>query len=173
MNGVEQNPYTVSKVVASGTRHLSGVADRFSLRAFQSLFLAVLFCLSFLFVGGSVRMGIADAADYTVFFVTEYPFLTAAIVLWNGLLRGILLPRPQLRTVWLPLVAGVVSFLSFNSVYFRIDAINQMIFPQGWALGTVELVSMGIVPSFIGILVEGAWHGMQLLVKRNMRESAG
>ncbi|MEZ6115693.1 MAG: hypothetical protein R3C28_33640 [Pirellulaceae bacterium] len=171
MNGVEQNPYAASRVVATDTRRLSGVARRVSFRTLQSLFLAVLFCLSFLFLGCSAKSGITSGWDYTIFFVTEYPFLTAAIVLWNALLRGILLPRLQLTTVWLPLVAGVASFLSFNPVHFRVDSISQMIIRQGWDSGTVEFVSMGIVPSFVGIIVEGVGHGMHLLVKRNTKKS--
>lgn len=181
MNGVDQDPYAASNVVATDTRHLPGFARRVSFRASQSLFLAILFCLSFLFLGCSARFGvyhgwdytnITEGWDYTIFFVTEYPFLTAVIVLWNGLLRGIFLPRPQLRTIWLPLVAGVASFLTFNWVHFRVDAISEMVFSYGWGDGILELIIMGIVPSFVGILVEGVGHGMHLVYKRRTRINA-
>ena len=167
MNGVEQNPYAASKAAATATQNQTGIARRVLLRGSQSLFLAVLFCLSFLFLGCSVKHGITSGWDYTQFFITEYPFLTAIIVFWNGLLRGILLPRYQLRTAWMPLVAGVASFLSFNWVHFRIEAIRQSLFPYNWGDGILELVIMGIAPSFVGILVEAAGHGVHLLLKRN------
>ena len=167
MNGFEQNPYAASKVVATDTRYSSGVARRVSLRALQSLFLAFLFCLSFLFLGDSVQNGITDAWDYTIWFVTEYPILTATIVLWNWILRVIFLPRPQLRTVWLPLFAGVASFLTYNSVHSRVGAIRQMIIPQSWGSEIWELLLEGIEPSFVGILVEGVGHGILLILKRN------
>lgn len=180
MNGVEQNPYAASNVAATDARHLAGFARRVWLRALQSLFPAILFCLSFLFLGGSVNYGvyrgwdytsITEGWNYTLFFVTEYPFLTATIVLWNGLLRAILLPRPRLRTFWLPLAAGVASFLSFNWVHFHVDSIRQVMLPSGSGDAILDLVIMGSVPSCVGILVEGVAHGVHLVNKRRTRKT--
>jgi hypothetical protein len=170
MNGVEQNPYAASEVLVPETRQLSD-APRLSLRVLQNLFFAVLFCLSFLFLGFLVKTGrIAGAFNYTVFFVTEYPLLVLAIVLTNALLRQLLLPKLHARMFWLPIVGGVASFCSFDVVHPYFDAINQMIISQEWDSGTVEFVSGGIAPSFIGILIEGIGHGMHFFVKSSKRK---
>ncbi|MEZ6043583.1 MAG: hypothetical protein R3C20_24055 [Planctomycetaceae bacterium] len=173
MNGVEQNPYTPSNAVAMDTWDLSGFARRVSLRALQSTFLAILFCLSFLFLGYSAKQGVTEGWDYTIFFVTEYPLLTAAIVVSNALIRGIFLPRPRLSTVWLPLVAGVASFLSYNWVHFRIESIQQVLFPFGWGNGIFELVIEASLPTFVGVAVEGVWHGMHRVSTRRTKIRIG
>ena len=174
MDGVELNPYLASNPAGTDLRQRSGFARRISLRALQSIFLAILFCLSFLFLGCSARHGVTEGWDYTVFFVTEYPLLAAAIVVSNALVRGILFPRLQITTVWFPLVAGVLSFLSYNWVHFRVDAICQMIIPHSWdslGSGILEHIVFGLAPSFVGILVEGIGHGIHLIYKRRMRKN--
>ena len=163
MNGVEQNPYAPSQVVVPDTGQQS-CGPRRSLRALQSLFLAVLFFFSFLFLGCLATNGITDAWNYTIFFVTEYPVLSIAIVLSNALLRRMLLPKLQARLFWLPVVGGVAPFCSFNWVWYYFDA---FMIDLGLSSGILAILAVGVTPSFVGILVEGFGQGTHFIVKRN------
>ena len=175
MNGVEQNPYTPSGIVEADKPHQPGLARRVLLGALQSLSFAVLFCFSLLFLGSSVRHGVTEGWEYAIWFVPEYPFLTVVIVLSNAVLRRILLPRPKWRALWLPLLAGVVSFLSLNAVHSRVDSIIQIIIPPGsdsWTSYIAELLIQGTEPSFVGIFVEGLGHGVLFILGRKRSKVA-
>ncbi len=140
MDENQSSPYAASSTCLDGVR-------RSRTPLLECLALALIFTLSFFFIGVSLRAGVSFAWRYTLEMFSDFWFLVGQVFIFHAGLQRVLLPRLRLKHCWLPMIAGITSMLGFN-LYYDIFSSLEGVFAMVW----IDL--MAVAPVVIGILIE-------------------